>query len=387
MRDCRDERPLRIGILTDGLVEREVDGTARIANGGVGVYIYNLVTHLRQVDPVNCYVTIRCGGGRLDLYGGADQHVALRPSWWNRIGRWLDVPYPRVVREHALDLIHYPNQFGGAFLPQRTKRVVTLHDITPLLYPSHHPLVRLAGYKTLMRRSLAAADRVIVDATHTANDLIARGVDAAKLSVIPLGVAERFQADLRSPGFAARYALPERYILSVGVLEPRKNHACLIAALQRLHERGERIALVLAGRQGWRWQDPLAAGHLAHLRPFVHLHRDVPDADLPELYARASVFAYPSLYEGFGLPVVEAMASGTPVVASRTSALPETVGDAALLADPHDPRAWADQLLDVLRDAALRARLRTAGLARARQLRWRHTAERTRAVYEQVCRG
>jgi glycosyltransferase involved in cell wall biosynthesis len=378
---------LRIGILTDGLVERRVGGSLHIGNGGVGVYIYNLVAHLRQVDPVNQYVTIRCGGGGLDLYGGGEPHVALRPSWWNRVGRWLDVPYPRVVREHGLDLIHYPNQFGGAFLPRRAKRVVTLHDITPLLFPQHHPLVRRLGYAALMRRSLAAADHVIVDASHTAADLAARGVDPAKISVIPLGAAERFRPGLRSDGFAARYGLPERYVLSVGVLEPRKNHACLIAALARLHADGEPIALVLAGREGWRWRNPLDDPRLAHLRPFVHLHRDVPDADLPELYARATVFAYPSLYEGFGLPVVEAMASGTPVVAARSSALPEVAGDAALFADPHDVEQWVAQLRAVLRDAALRQRLRAAGLQRAAQLRWRQTAERTRAVYEQVCRA
>lgn len=386
---CRNERPLRIGILTDGLEERDVGGAVRIGNGGVGVYIYNLVTHLRQIDPVNQYVTIRVGGGRLDLYAAGDgNHVGLRRSGWNRLARWVDIPYPRIVRQRGLDLLHYPNQFGGAFLPRRTKRVVTLHDITPILYPDHHPRRSVLGYRALMRRSLSAADHIIVDAGHTADDLVRRGVAVPeKLSVIPLGVAGSFRPGLRSDGFAARYDLPDRFILTVGVLEPRKNHPALVAALRRLHQQGEPVGLVIVGRDGWRWKDPLADPALAHLRPWVRLYRDVPDADLPEFYARAAVFAYPSFYEGFGLPVLEAMASGTPVVASNASSLPEVVGSAALLADPHDAGDLAAKLLSVLRDAALHDRLRLAGLERSRRYTWRQTAERTRAVYERVCRG
>jgi glycosyltransferase involved in cell wall biosynthesis len=381
-----NHRPLRIGILTDGLEERAVDGAVRIANGGVGVYIYHLVAHLRQIDPVNRYVTIGCGGG-LDLYAGGE-HVALRRSAWNRLARWTDLPYARIARDRRLDLLHYPNQFGGAFLPQHTKRVVTLHDITPLLYPRHHPRRSVLGYRLLMRRSLGAADHIIVDAAHTADDLVTRGAAAReRVSVIPLAAAERFKPGVRSELFSARYDLPERFILTVGVLEPRKNHACLLRALHRLHQRGEPIGLVIAGRDGWRWRDPLDDPAVSHLRPWVRIYRDVPDADLPELYGRAAVFAYPSLYEGFGLPVVEAMACGTPVVASHASSLPEVAGGAALLADPHDAADFAARLLTVLRDPALHSRLRAAGQARARTLTWQRTAELTREVYERVCRG
>src|SRR5512147_3027347 len=287
------QRPLRIGILTDGLEEREVDGTVRIGNGGVGVYIYNLVAELRRIDPVNRYVTIRCGGGGLDLYARAGRdHVALRGSSWHRLARWIDVPYARMVRDLQLDVLHYPNQFGGAFLPRHAKRVVTLHDITPLLYPRYHPRRSVLGYRLLMRRALAAADHIIVDAGHTADDLVARGVAAReRVSVIPLAAAERFTPGVRSRDFAARYALPERFILTVGVLEPRKNHLCLLRALRRLHERGEAIGLVIVGRAGWRWRDPLSDPDVAHLRDWVRVYRDVPDADLPELYSRAAVFA------------------------------------------------------------------------------------------------
>jgi glycosyltransferase involved in cell wall biosynthesis len=375
--------PLRIGILTDGLEERFSDGSVAIANGGVGVYIHELVTHLRRIDPVNQYFTVRFGRGRLDLYRGAHarQHVALPQTHWNQFTYRVDVPYRRL----DFDLLHYPNQLGGAFLPRRARRVVTLHDITPLLFPETHPRLRVLGYHVLIRRSLARADHVIVDATHTADDLLTRGlVTPERLSVIPLAAAPRFAPVAPTEAFARRYAPPPRFILTVGVLEPRKNHVGLIEALHRLHQLGERIGLEIVGKDGWQWRDPLDDPRYAALRPWVRIHRNVPDADLPEFYARASVFAYPSLYEGFGLPVVEAMACGTPVVASRASSLPEVAGDAGLFADPRDADEFAAQLLAVLRDAPLRERLRAAGARRSAELTWQQTAERTRAVYERV---
>jgi glycosyltransferase involved in cell wall biosynthesis len=376
--------PLRIGILTDGLEERFADGVASIANGGVGVYIYELIAHLRRLDPVNEYLAVRFGRGRLDLYRGAHarQHVVLPQTRWNQLTYRIDVPY----RGLDLDLLHYPNQFGGAFLPRRMRRVVTLHDITPLLFPDTHPRLRVLGYRVLMRRALASADHVIVDATHTANDLLARGlVRAERLSVIPLAAAPRFAPTPPTAAFAKRYAPPARFILTVGVLEPRKNHARLLEALHLLHQRGERIGLEIVGKDGWHWRDPLAEPRHAALRPWVRIHRNVPDADLPEFYSRATVFAYPSLYEGFGLPLVEAMACGAPVVSSRAASLPEVAGDAALLVDPLDAGDVADKLLAVLRDEPLRQRLRAAGLRRSAELTWQRTAERTRAVYERVC--
>ena len=383
-------RPLRIGILTDGLVEREGAGGVEIGNGGVGVYVHQLVTALRRVDPVNTYVTIRLGPGRLDLFtaGGGRDHVTLPGSLAHRLAAWVDVPFARVARAARLDLIHFPNQFGGAFLGRATRRVVTLHDITPLLFPEQHPPRRVLGYKLLLRRALGRADHVIVDATHTADDLVSRRlVERGRVSVIPLAADERFTAAGGDDDVAARYRLPERFILTVGVLEPRKNHARLVAALARLHAGGDAEHLVIVGREGWRWRDPLDDPALAHLRPYVHVLRHVPDADLPGLYRRAAVFAYPSLYEGFGLPLVEAMACGTPAVVSRAASLPEVAGEAALLVDPHDVDGLAAALRSILHDAALAQRLRDAGLRRSRELTWQRTAQATRAVYERVCRG
>ena len=378
---------LRIGIFTDGLRERLVDGRVEIANGGIGTYIYQLVKHLQGVDTPHEFYLIRGGVGRLDIYQGPRTASVFLPQTASvMLARAADLAHRRLVREHRLDLLHYPNQFGGTFLPRQLKRVTTLHDLTPLLFPQHHPWQRVLAYRLLLRRSLRGASHVIVDSAHTRTDLLKGGlVGDDQVTVIPLGAADSFHPGARRADFAGRYALPDRFILTVGVLEPRKNHALLVRALAELHAAGERIDLVIVGREGWGWRDPLADATVQHLRPWVHILRNVSDVDLPELYARATVVAYPSLYEGFGLPLVEAMASGTPVVAARTSSLVEVAGTAALLADPTDAGDFAAQLLALLRDPALRDRLVGAGLRRARELSWRRTAEQTLAVYEKVC--
>lgn len=380
-------RPLRIGIATDGILERVVDGRAEIANGGVGVYIDHLVRHLVAVDPTNEYFLLRWDDSLLDLYRHERvRAVFIPPTRFAAPARWLEWPHHSVVARYGLDVLHYPNQFGGAFLPPSIPRVVTLHDLTPLLFPAFHPWYRVAAFRLLTRRALARADHVIVDASHTKQDLVRRGLAAdGNITVIPLGVGATFtSADQR--GGADRYDLPDRYILTVGVLEPRKNHLGLLRAVLRLHAQGDPISVVMVGRDGWHWQDPLATPELAPLRPWVRVLRNVPDTALVDIYRRATVFAYPSLYEGFGLPVLEAMACGVPVVASNRSSLPEVAGEAALLVDPTQPEALAAALRAVLRDTGLRQRLIAAGLERARAFSWQQTAERTLAVYEQVVR-
>jgi glycosyltransferase involved in cell wall biosynthesis len=380
---------LRIGIVSDALEERQAAGGAReLAVGGVGVYIHNLVLELRRLEPRHEYVLIRCGQGRLALYGDGDRSVFLPDSILHRYARWIDVPYGALVERLGLDLLHFPNQFGGAFLPKGVKRVVTLHDITPILFPRFHPWRSVLGFRTLLRAALRAADRVIVDSRATAHDLVERGLAAsAKITTIPLGVDRRFQPAVRRAGFTDRYLLPERYLLNVGVLEPRKNHRLLAQVLRRLHSVGERVGLVVVGRDGWAWSDPFGEPEYADLRSWVRIFRNVPDDDLPEFYGRADAFLYASFYEGFGLPLLEAMACGTPIVTSNASSLPEVVGDAALLADPADPIGFFESTRRLLADRALAARLADAGRQRAAGFSWRTTAEKTMEVYERVVAG
>ena len=211
---------------------------------------------------------------------------------------------------------------------------------------------------------------------------------AAKVVASPLGVEDAFRPVVDPAILAAvreRNRLPDRYILAVGNLQPRKNLRRLIEAVAALRAtRRDDCRLVLVGQPAWRHGelDAVAAAH--GLRDAIVATGYVPAEDLPALYSAAEVFAYPSLYEGFGLPPLEALACGTPVVTANTSSLPEVVGDAGLLIDPLDTGAIAAALARLLDDVALRERLRQAGFARAAAYSWRETARRTLQVYDKL---
>ncbi len=377
----------RIGIVTDGLEERLVVGEVRIANGGVGVYIYQLIRHLLEIVTKNEYFLIRYSRGLHDIYRHPKAHpVSPRLRGLKTPQIVFDWPYRRLARELRLDVIHFPNQYGGVFLPASIRRVVTLHDLTPLLLPRAHPVLRVMGHLMWARLSLQRCDRIIVPSNSTRDDLIRKGfVRGEKITTLPCGVSRAFRPEVRTHDFMERRRLTRSFILNVGVFEPRKNHVLLLEVLKRLRESGEDVDLVMIGREGWRWVNPLNQPEYGALRPYVHIFQDEPEAALIEFYGRAAVFAYPSLYEGFGLPIVEAMACGTPVVASDTSSLPEIGQGAALYAGPCDAAGFAAQVSRLLRDAELRSRMIVAGVERARHFSWRRTAESTLHVYESVC--
>ena len=376
---------MRIGIETDGLQEGlDEGGRARVTNGGVGVYVYNLIKNLQKLGGGHQYFLLRHGPGRLDVFEGAESYIE-RSGRFDAVARGLDLLPCRAAKKLSLDLVHFPNQFGGMLLSPRTRRVVTLHDLTPILYPQFHPTRSVVGYKLLMKRSLRRADQVIVDSRATGEELLQAGlVEPHKLTHVPLGVTNEFRPGIRTTSFQRRFQLPDRYILSVGVLEPRKNHRLLYEVIDRLRREGEEISLVIAGRRGWKWSDPLNDSRFVHLRFSVRIIRDVPDADMAELYGRATAFAYPSFHEGFGLPVLEAMACGVPVVVSDCSSLPEVAGEAGLLADPQDPASFAAQILRTLRESALRELMIAKGLSLARRFSWDATARGTLDVYNRV---
>jgi glycosyltransferase involved in cell wall biosynthesis len=377
----------RIGIVTDGLSERRVGNEVRIANGGVGVYIYQLIRCLLEEDTATEYYLIRFGKGELDIFRHPKAHCIWIPlRLWKPVQFVFDLPYTRLARELHLDLLHFPNQFGGAFLPRTVRRVSTLHDLTPVLLPRMHILVRVAVYRLLARRSLSRSDQVIVPSSATRKDVVQMGyASSERVTVIPMGLSDVFKPCTHTPDFSKTYGLERPFILNVGVLEPRKNQALLFDVLRRLREAGIDIDLVIIGREGWRWQNPLERPEFAPLRPHVHIFRDVPESALVEFYGRASAFVYPSIYEGFGLPIIEAMACGTPVVASDNSSLPELGQDAVLYADAHDAAGFVKQIARLLDDNELRQRLIAAGIARARQFSWRRTAQLTSELYESVC--
>ena len=370
-----------------------IDGRCLIGpEGGIRRYARWLVEALGRVAPEHTLRLLFLGRGSREAERPAFAGGAV--TWGGRAGlgaRLLAIGMeaglaPRAVVEDylgPLDVFHAPNY---VLLSQRAGgRVVTVHDLTVLRFPGWHPWIRVQRFRLGLRRSVAIADRVIVDSEATRADCVSLlGVPDTKLRVVPLaptltpvGDPEMAAAALGRHGLAR-----EGSLLFVGPLEPRKNLGRLIEAYARV-SRGEAGAppLVLVGHRGWRDRPILRRLEAPDIAGRVRWLGYLPDVEVAALMAGARLFVYPSLYEGFGLPVLEAMASGAPVITSRTSALPEVAGDAAILVDPEDVEALAGALQRALADASLREELCARGLARAAGFTWAETARRTLAVY------
>jgi glycosyltransferase involved in cell wall biosynthesis len=269
---------------------------------------------------------------------------------------------------------------------------VTLHDLGYLHYPAAHRPADRRYLHASTRWSAHQATAVIADSCATRDDLVAAyGVPRDRIHVIYLGRDEAL-TPVDDAGELARvraaYGLGERYLLYVGTLQPRKNLARVIAAFARVCDRVELggVQLVLAGKKGWLYDDLFAAVERLGLRGRVAFPGYIPDADLPALLSGGTAFVFPSLYEGFGIPVLEAGGCGVPVITSNTSSLPEVAGDAALLVDPHDVEAIAEAMYRLVTDEALRAELTRRGLENVKRFSWEKCARETLAVLEAVAR-
>jgi glycosyltransferase involved in cell wall biosynthesis len=270
----------------------------------------------------------------------------------------------------------------------RARSVFTLHDTAYLLFPQYHLLQNRLYLTVMMPRFLARADAVITVSENTRRDALRfYRLDPAKVHVIPEGVEPRFQPENNPQQRAEikkRYGLPDRFILCVSTIEPRKNLPLLLEAYTALRPQCPNVGLVIAGGKGWLYESFFEHLRSLGLESQITLTGYVPEADLPGLINCAEVFTYPSKFEGFGLPPLEAMACGVPVVCSNASSLPEVVGDAGILLPPDDVRGWVEALTHVLTDPTFHADLRARGLARARQFSWETAARQTWAVYEKV---
>ena len=297
----------------------------------------------------------------------------LYPSW-ALAGR------PRLPRPlDAAEVVHSPSPAAVPPAAPRRRLVVTVHDLAFLVHPEAFPWQWRLMYQAALRRAARAADAILTPSRSTADDLerLARA-DPARIRVTPLAATlPETSADVDE--VLTRLGVPRPYVLFVGTLEPRKNLPRLVRAYGRLA--GELPhALVLAGPMGWHGAE--LEDEVGRTPPGrVVTTGGLGPGDLDALYRGANVFAYPSLYEGFGLPLVEAMARGLPIVTSRVSSMPEVAGDAALLVDPRSEREIHEALARVLTDAELAARLAAASAERARSFSWRTTADLTLEAY------
>ncbi len=386
-----------------------IDYTAAVRqSAGIGRYVRELVQSLLSLDADNEYAIIAADGGATEpsLPGpGSDRRVA---QWAQRISadrrvrpislpvsdRMLAILWHRLRLPLWVELACGPlNVFHSPdfTLPpvRHAKTVLTVHDLSFLRLPdTAHPKLR-SYLERVVPRSVARADLVLADSENTRQDVIELlHVDPSRVLVIYPGVDQRMHRVDDNETLQAvrkRYALPEYFVLGVGTLQPRKNLERLLEAYASLCcSACAEHKLVLVGREGWMSKPIFDRVRELQLQERVQFTGYVLDADLAAVYSLADLFVFPSLYEGFGLPPLEAMACGTPVVISNTSSLPEVAGDAALLVNPLDVVALAEGMRRALTDDGLRASMMERGLQRACLFDWAVSARKLLAAYGDV---
>ncbi len=370
-----------------------IDYTSAVRQrAGVGRYTRNLVSALAQLDRENTYTLFCAGDAPAHHDWPPNFSVRTTPvperfltAGWHK----LRLPLPAERIAGAADIFHSPD----FTLPPLSSAagVVTVHDLSFLKAPECADPGLRAYLTERVPASVARAARVLADSENTRRDILELlAVPEDKVAVVYAGVEPRFRP-VRDPARLAavreRYHLPEFFVLFVGTIEPRKNLARLISAYAEMRRQtGLPHALVLSGSKGWLYEDIFTQVTSEGLTEDVLFPGFVADEDLPALYTLADLFAFPSLYEGFGLPPLEAMACGTPVVASNNSSLPEVLGTAALYAEAEDVTGLADAMARILGDATLRARLADLGRAQAARFTWDDAARQLVNAYEAVRR-
>ncbi|MFQ5944721.1 MAG: glycosyltransferase family 4 protein [Anaerolineae bacterium] len=372
-----------------------IDYTAAVQQrAGIGRYTRELVAALSALDRTNRYVLLV--SGRSEAREGLPQlgsnfrrrRLPLSHRWTTLLWQRLRLPLPVELVTGRVDLFHSPDfvlppvRWGG--------RLLTVHDLSFLRYPDL-AAPGLAWYlEAAVRRSVARADLIFADSKATREDLIDLWqMPERRIVVVYPGVRRSFAPvtlPARLEEIRRRYDLPPRFFLSVGTLEPRKNYPALLAAYARARSSGLEHGLVVAGAEGWGYEAIYRAVERLGLQSSVQFLGFVPEADLPALYSLADAFLYPSLYEGFGLPPLEAMACGTPVLASNAPSLPEILGHAAQLLSPFDAEGWAAALGRAVEDQGLRAEMVRRGRARAAKFRWEDAADQVLEAYLRVAR-
>ncbi|MDH7486095.1 MAG: glycosyltransferase family 1 protein [Anaerolineae bacterium] len=373
-----------------GLNAQLLSLTETYRGAGINGYIHNLLHRLPAAAP-DLHFTAFLNERSFAPPPG----LAVRYTRWPT-GRppvrivWEQLLLPRLLRVLGMDLLH-----GLAYatpLASPCPTVVTVHDLTFFRFPETLKPFKRCYLRAATRSATRRAVRIIAVSRQTRDDLAQiLQVPLEKVDVVHNGVSEAFHpvAAQEVAAFRQRRGLPPRFILFLGTLEPRKNIERLLEAFARWlkgagREMQEAVKLVVAGAKGWYFEHIFARAAALGLADEVLFPGFLPAAELPWWYRAAECFVYPSLYEGFGLPVLEAMACGTPVITSSASSLPEVAGDAAITVNPYDVAALAEAIAQVMADAARREEMRQAGLQQAARFPWSKAAAETVAVYRRA---
>lgn len=356
---------------------------------GIGLYTQELIAGLVRIESPQRFTLIFNDDevmARTAAYTGfeaSDRFTARRVMQgpFSPMDAWR---LPKAVRCWGIDVFHAPNYMMPLWLPSGIRRVVTMHDLIPLLFRDFSPRSRknrlFPVYRFILHQVAAKADRIIAVSDFTRRDVVQHllgGEAGDKITVVH---------EAARPGYSPSVKLAREQIefLFVGRRDPYKNLPLLIQALARVREQGYPARLRVIGTDDPRYPEARHLSTELGVEDVVTWSGHVPDEALVQAYQQADVFVMPSNYEGFGLPVLEAMACGTPVICSNRGALPEVAGDAALLIDPHEPGQLAEAMIRLVRHPEERSALAERGLLRAGQFSWDETARQTIAVYESL---
>jgi glycosyltransferase involved in cell wall biosynthesis len=355
--------------------------------GGNETFCENLINSIGWIDKGSSYEVyvndVELALTRTNL----PANVHLRKIWPKSIYLQRAFTMPLLAHQRKVRVLHVP-----FIAPPITtaKAIITIHDLAFEWYPKHFNAPDRLRMKMLVPMSARRADHIITVSEFSKRDIVARyGIQVEKVSVVPNGVDTKiFHPNLDQEylnSIKRKYKLPDRYILYVGTVQPRKNLERLIKAFdQVVHDFNIPHHLIIAGRKGWLTEPIYLAAMTAVREDRIHFQVAPSYSDLPGLYSLAEIFAFPSLFEGFGLPPLEAMATGTPVITSNTSSLPEVVGKAALLVDPYRVEEIADAIKTMVCDENLGHELAQRGVERAQQFSWEKSARIAWEIYQAV---
>lgn len=353
--------------------------------GGISNYVLNLTSALAELDSGHRFTVFH---GRKDphSYIDSNMHGFRRADLWtpchHRLERWT---LGLELMPRKLQLLHSPDFIPPAFGAQ--VRIITVHDLNFLFYPEYLTADSRRYYNEQIEWAVRQADHILADSHHTRFDLMERlSVDPDRISTVHLAASSVFEEKYRSTEIREtldRHDLEPGFLLFVGTLSPRKNVKTILDAFEILvREDSLDYRLVLAGARGWLSDELFAAIVESDFSQRIVHVPGLTDVQMAHFYASAAALVLPSFYEGFGLPALEAMHCGCPVISSNRSSLPEVVGEAAIQLDPEDITGWAEAMLLLLNSKAERQRLVTLGYEQAKKFSWRKTAEATLHVYE-----
>lgn len=374
---------MKIGIITNFLDEQA---------GGIATYTYNLINNLNRIDKKNEYFLIHHTNTNLDIY---KKNKEIISSFLNtplfKLTSWRFIKLPLFLKKNnafALDIIHDTYEIGPLSLVNLpTKKIITVYDLSAYLFPQYHNFLNYLLHKLLFRKTLLNANYVLTISKNSKKDLVKHfNINPNKIKVTYLGVNEKFKLyknKTELDDVRRKYNLPKKFILNVSTLEPRKNIPNLLKAYGKLYEK-IKIPLIIIGKTGWKYKKIFKAIENCNLKDKIILLGYIRQKDLPAIYNLATVFVYPSFYEGFGLPVLEAMACGCPVITSNTSSLPEVAGKAAVMTNPYDVNTLSKTMRKVLTDENLRKSMIKRGLKQVKKFSWNRCAKQTLKAYNKI---